>query len=150
MPHDRFDWLRRIKAVEREHSAARFGTERLLAAAEQDPNVLQGELAIRDLRAASEGLEGTYLIRLFAEFETALRLFWEAARQTDPPTRTRDLLDGIAATRRIPYEQLQSAHAVREYRNCLVHARQETAQPVPIRKARGHLCRYLAFLPPYW
>jgi hypothetical protein len=150
MPHDRFDWIRRIKAVEREHSATRFATDQLLAAAALDPNVLQGDLALRDLRRASEGLEGTYLIRLFAEFETGLRLFWAAARQTEPPTRTRDLLDGIAATRRIPHEQLQNAHAVREYRNSLVHARREATESVPIPKARGHLCRFIAFLPPYW
>jgi len=150
MAADRFDWLRRIKAVEREHAATRFATDQLLATAELDPNVLQGDLALRDLRRASEGLEGTYLIRLFAEFETGLRLFWEAARQTEPPTRTRDLLDGIAATRRIPHEQLHDAHAVREYRNSLVHARREATEPVAIPKARGHLCRFFAFLPPYW
>ena len=62
---------------------------------------------------ASGFLELTYIIRLFAEFETGLRLFWPTARGTEPPGRTRDLVDGIAATRRIPFQELVNAHAVR-------------------------------------
>ncbi len=31
MPHELFEWQEKIKAVEREHSATRLATERLLA-----------------------------------------------------------------------------------------------------------------------
>jgi hypothetical protein len=99
---------------------------------------------------ASARLDGTYVIRLFAEFETGLRLYWLAARKTDPPGRMRDLLDGVAAARRIPYDQLKEAHVVRDYRNSLLHERQEEAEPIPIAAARGHLCRFFSFLPPKW
>ena len=51
------------------------------------------------MRGLSVRLEGTYVIRLFAEFETGLRLYWATIRQTEPPTQ--HLLDGIAARRAI-------------------------------------------------
>jgi hypothetical protein len=116
-----YQWLQRIKGVEREHSATRLAIDRLLAAVEHDPGALIGEVSLRVVRDASERLDGTYIIRLFAEFETGLRLFWPTARGTPPPARTRDLLDGIAATRRIPHDQIVNAHLVREYRNSLLH-----------------------------
>lgn len=150
MPHKLYGWLRRIKSVEREHSATRLAIDRLLAMAEHDSTILERDIAVRDVRHASDRLDGTYVIRLFAEFETGLRLFWSSARGTDPPSRTRDLIDGVAATRRIPYDQLQDAHAVRDYRNSLVHEREEAIEAIPIADARGHLCRFFSFLPPDW
>src|SRR5687767_8209414 len=108
--NDLYDWLRKIKAVEREHSSTRLATERLLEEARHDSTILRGNLTLRDIGNSSERLDGTYIIRLFAEFETGLRLFWPTARGTDPPSRTRDLLDGVAATRRIPDDNRISAH----------------------------------------
>ena len=152
MPRKLDEWLGRIKGIEREQTAIRLATDRLLAMVEGDPTAIPADsaLRIRDLRNASERLEGTYIIRLFAEFETGLRLFWPTARATQPPSRTRDLLDGIAAMRRIPNDQLLHAHTVRDYRNSLVHEREETPAPLSIAEARGHLCRFFAFLPPNW
>jgi hypothetical protein len=150
MSHNLHQWLRRIKAVGREQAAARLGIDRLLAAARRDSTVLPEDLSVRDIEQTSDRLDGTYIIRLFAEFETGLRLFWPTARGTDPPGRTRDLLDGVAATRHIPHAQLMNAHAVREYRNTLVHEREEATTPFSIAEARGHLCWYFSFLPPKW
>jgi hypothetical protein len=150
MPHKRSEWLQRIKAVEREHAVARRAIDWLLESAKRDPTVLKGDLKLRDIENASERLEGTYLIRLFAEFETGLRLFWPAAKGTDPPNRTRDLLDGVAAARRIPDHQLKQAHAVREYRNVLVHEREEETAPIPLAQARSHLCTFFSFFPLNW
>ena len=118
-----FDRFARIKAVEREYSASRLASDRLLAAVEQDPTVLghSRDLRVRDVRDASERLEGTYIIRLFAEFRSAIRVFWSRARNPDAPARTRDLLDGVAATCRIQNEQIANAHSVRLHRNTLVH-----------------------------
>lgn len=91
--------------------------ERLSAAVAQDGTVLPRALRVRDVRRAVQRLEGTYLIRLFAEFETGLRLYWATARRTEPPARTRDLLEGLAATRRISHDARENAQTVREYRN---------------------------------
>jgi hypothetical protein len=143
------DWLRRIKAVEREHAAVQLATSRLLEAGRRDPTLLKAEVKYRDIVEAEKALEGTYIIRLFAEFETGLRQFWESVRDTHP--RTRDLLEGIAATRAIPDQQLSDAHEVRECRNSLVHEREdEEAEPIPIAVARGYLCRFFSFLPYQW
>jgi hypothetical protein len=152
MPHKLHEWLRRIKAVEREYSAVRIATDRLLAAAERDPTILPRDQAVRvrDIRDASARLDGTYIIRLFAEFESGLRVFWSTRRKTETPGRTRDLLDGIAASQRIPNDQSLNAHAVREYRNALVHERDELKLPISIAEARSDLCRFFAFLPPEW
>ncbi|HZW32292.1 MAG TPA: hypothetical protein VFF52_16385 [Isosphaeraceae bacterium] len=128
----------------------RLAIDRHWAAAHRDPTVLTGGLKLHDIEIASEHLQGTYVIRNFAEFEAALRLFWRTARGTDPPGRTRDLIDGVAATRRVPNGAHTNAHAVREYRNALVHVREEEVDPIPIAAARGHVCRFFAFLPPTW
>lgn len=69
------EWQSRFKAVEREYLSARNATDYLLTTSQQNPGVLAGDLKFRDVMHMSERLEGTYLIRLFAEFETALRLF---------------------------------------------------------------------------
>jgi hypothetical protein len=85
---------------------------------------------------------------LFAEFETGLRVFWKTIRDTEPSTQ--DLLNGIAARRGIPHDRNANAHAVREYRNTLVHERDEEVVSISIAEARGVLCRFFAFLPPTW
>jgi hypothetical protein len=147
MPYNH-EWQTRIKAVEREYAATRQAIDTLQESAQRDPTVLQGELRYRDIVHASDNLEGTYIIRLFAEFETGLRLYWDQVRGTNP--RTRDLLDGLAAMCGIPDEQRDHAHAVREYRNSLVHEREEDTPAVPIATARGYLCHFFSFLPPKW
>jgi hypothetical protein len=152
MPPEHFERLERIKAVEREHSAIRLAADRLLAAAESDSTILRGGagLKIKDVRHAVQRLEGTYIIRLFAEFETSLRLFWPRARSTDSPSRTRDLLDGVAATCRIHDVQFQKAHSVRLYRNALVHEQGEAVEPMSISTSRKYLCQFFSFLSGYW
>jgi hypothetical protein len=142
--------MERIKDVEREHHALRLAVDRLLVFAKSQPDEFQGEVNLRIIMKASVCLEGTYLVRLFAEFETALRLFWAIARKTAPPSRTRDLLEGIASTRQVRLAQTANAHLVREYRNVLVHHQDKVIAPIPISEARSHLCRYFSFLPPTW
>jgi hypothetical protein len=148
MPGEQFEWQRRIKEVEREHSAIRLATDRLLGEAQRDPTVLEGSLRTRDIVHASERLDGTYIIRLFAEFETGLRLFWATRRNTEPPVR--DLVNGVAALCVIPDDDRDSAHAVREYRNTLVHEREDQTEPISLADARSHLCRFFSFLPMNW
>ena len=156
MPHRRIERLQRIKDVEREHAVSLFAVSRLVADAQRDPTVVSGSelqgtrVGLRDLRKTAEHLEGTYLIRLFAEFETGLRDFWAASRGREPPARTRDLLDSVAAMRQIPAENLDEAHRVREYRNQLVHERDDAVAPVHIAAARGILCTFFSFLPLQW
>jgi hypothetical protein len=145
----RDDWQSRIKAVEREYRAIRLAVDRLLEGARLDPTTLGDRVKQRDLSAASDALEGTYLTRMFAEFETGLRLYWATVRGTSPTTE--HLLNAIAARRRVPDDQRDNAHPVRQYRNGLVHEREDDrAEPLSIAEARGYLCTYFSFLPPTW
>ena len=128
----------------------RLASDRLLSETRHDPTLLRDDLELRDIANASKNLEGTYIIRLFAEFETGLRLFWPTARGTDPPSRTRDLIDGVAATRRVRDDERAIVHSIREYRNLLIHERDEVVAPIAIGQARSHLCRFFAFLPESW
>lgn len=146
MPSESHQWPGRIKAVEREFHAARFAIDRLVADIRRDATLLRKEVTPRDIDAASNKLEATYIIRLFAEFETALRLYWPTIRKRPTPGRTRDLLDSIAAARRINHADLHRTHEVREFRNALVHQRDEPPTLIPIATARKHLCVFLSRL----
>jgi len=143
-------WLERIRGVELEFRAARRAADFLLAQAVSDPTILGNEVKWEHVRRMSERLDGTYIVRLFAEFETGLREFWPTARGTEPPGRTVDLVDGIAATRRIPDAIRLRTHEVRNYRNSLVHERDDPVDPVAVDVARGFLCRFFGHLPPDW
>jgi hypothetical protein len=150
MPGECLQWLRRIKAVEREYEAARLALDRFQHAVELDATVLNknGTLEARDIRRASERLEATYFIRLFAEAEAGLRLFWSSFRTTEPPAS--QLMDGIASSRKIPDDRLAEAHSVREHRNLLVHEGNQATDEMALATARSHLCKYFAFLPLDW
>ncbi|HEV3256547.1 MAG TPA: hypothetical protein VG013_06700 [Gemmataceae bacterium] len=143
-------WLRRIKAVEREYYAARFSVDRALGQVRADPNILTGDLRIREIERTADFLEGTYIMRLFAEFESGLRLYFRLVRKRRPPSKTEDLLNSVASRRGIPNEQLRKAHEVRGYRNDLVHERYENNEPMTIMDARRRLCYYFSFLPRDW
>lgn len=150
MPTSNFEWIRRVKAVDREYKAVHFSMNHLQIALKQDPGSLSGDLEMRDLSVAEEHLEGTYIIRLFAEFETCLRKFWENALQRSTRPRMRDLIDGISSSCRIPFDQVGVVHSLREFRNSLVHENEEAFDPLTIGEARSRLCRYLSFLPGEW
>ena len=147
MPHNH-QWQSRIKAIEREHVAMRQAADWFSQAAFDDPSILLEDLLHGEIDAASRRLEGTYIIRLFAEFETGARAYWEANWTTHP--KATDLLDGLAARRGIPDTQRDNAHLVREYRNALVHEREDVPDKVPIDKARSYLCHFFSYLPPRW
>ena len=61
-----------------------------------------------------------------------------------------DLLDGLSARCGIPDTQRANAHLVREYRNSLIHERDDRPELVPIELVRKYLCHYFSFLPPRW
>lgn len=147
MPLNR-EWQSRIKAVEREYLAMRQAADRFRETALADPTILLEDLRHRDIVEASRNLEGTYLMRLFAEFETGARQYWETNWDTNP--KTVDLLNGLAARCGIPDTPRDHGHLVRDYRNSLVHEREDATAAVPIAVARGYLSRFFSFLPQRW
>ena len=154
MPHDRFEWIDRLKFVEREHRVVATAVDRLRVA------ILDGQVRTpdgtspRDLVAAREGLETTYLVRLWAEFETAILSYYRYLRG-EPEARIRavDLVNTLAAVRRgraIAEAVREEVHEVREFRNSLVHERTDPAPPVALVEARRRLNTFLGKLPDQW
>ena len=64
----------------------------------RDPKALGEGRSPRDLRSADENLEGTYLVRMFAEFETGIRSFWRTIKLRR--TQTEILLDRLLTSAR--------------------------------------------------
>jgi len=149
MPHRRFDWHERIKAVEREYWAARRAIDRLSADVARDTGVLGEGPSPRDLRSADDNLEGTYLIRMFAEFETGVRSFWRTIRsRAGAPAEI--LLDRVGVTCGIPADVIHVAQRAREYRNKLVHDREVEVEVLTVSEARRCFATYVARLPIAW
>jgi hypothetical protein len=149
MPHRRYEWHERVKGVEREYRATRLGLARLELHARSDPGILKdaekGSLSLPD---AVENVEGTYLIRMFAEFENALRSYWLTFRETRPNAEA--LVDGIGSRRKILSDPIEDVHAVRDYRNGLVHESEKNVEPIAIGGAGRRLNLFLSRLPEEW
>jgi hypothetical protein len=105
------------------------------------------------LRDADRNLEGTYLVRLFAAFEAALRSY-DRARHSDP-TRKRDasvLIDETGGRRGQGTSTAirAGAHAVQRVRNDWAHEDDATPEPMTLSDAGARLQRYLSWLPEEW
>lgn len=154
MPHRRFDWHEHLKEVEGEYRAAQFAMDRLRAQLAADPSVLGKAEAIRaSLPTACTHLEGTYLIRLFAAFEAALRSY-DRAKNHDP-TRQMDaavLIDSIGGRRGqgISTSVRADAQMVRRVRNRWAHEDDNCEDQISLKKAAAHLQTFLSWLPETW
>jgi hypothetical protein len=141
--------LDRLKSVEREYGIAIAALDMLQRLIQGDPNVLDHQgLAVSDLRIYSEWLPATYIVRIFAEFEAALRELWQSIRDTDPPVA--DLIYSIAGRYSISNDWQDAVHQVRLYRNRIVHLSTIEVAPVAMRSARSALCRFLSRVPADW
>jgi hypothetical protein len=154
MPNNRSEWQEHVKNVEREYGAARFAIERLRDQAHASPDILGGNDPTRKhLARTLEDLEGTYIVRLFAAFEAALRSY-DRARHNDPDlNRAAAVLIDATGGRRgqgISDKVRAGAHAVREVRNFWAHESNEMSNPLTIAEARSRLERFLSWLPHKW
>jgi hypothetical protein len=149
MPNEAFSWMGRIKAVEREYRAIRFATDRLLVAVNDDPSILDEQVGRPDIGTASSRLEGTYIIRVFAEFETALQHFILVFHIRKPGS-TEALINRVRDRAHIPQGNTDPVHLVRECRNTLIHQRSKPAPPVTIREAARSLCIFLSRIQGLW
>lgn len=146
MPSDKYDLIGRVKAVEREYTALRFTTDRVLRSLNEGAVDLEEDLKRLDLSRASERLEGTYIIRLFSEFEVALKTILRERKIKKFPQNAKPLIDRVASYGRFSEPILDNVHMVREYRNELVH---NLVNGIPddrrmtIRIVTSYLCTFL-------
>jgi hypothetical protein len=149
MPVEAFNWMGRVKAVEREYRAIRFGTDRLIASVNDAPSILEGHWDRPDIHTAAAKLEGTYVIRIFAEFETALQQFIRTFHLRRPGS-TEALINRVRDRGRIPQPYADAVHRIRDHRNALVHDRLQPVDPVTIREATRAICTFLSRLDRLW
>jgi hypothetical protein len=83
---------------------------------------------------------------MFAEFETGVRSYW---RTIKPRAHTQEeaLLNRVGDKYGIPADVIHAAHKAREYRNNLMHHRQEEVEGVTVSEARRCFATYFARLP---
>jgi hypothetical protein len=154
MPYRRFDWHEHIKDVVGEYQLARIAVDRLKAEAVATPELLgKNDEARKYLRSTDRNLEGTYIVRLFAAFEAALRSY-DRARHNDPNRNevASVLIDTIGGRRGqgISAAIRADAHAVRLVRNYWAHETDTLPAPMTIADARGRLQKFLSWLPEEW
>jgi hypothetical protein len=106
-------------------------------------------LRLRDIRTLNERLEGTYILRLFAEFEQALRNYLRAFK-IRVPKNAEPLINKVRDKAHIANEDADNVHVVRRHRNTLIHDDAKPAPPVPMREATRALCIFLGWLQRYW
>jgi hypothetical protein len=144
------DTMNHIKDCVDRCTAGKVATAHYLTLCQTDPNLVpkRNVFPIRAIRDCHDDLENTYLVRTFAVFEATLRDYWRRVmrRRTHPPARV--IMNSIAARRRVQADVLDRAHAVRDFRNSLVHG--GVAAPVTLPQARNYVNRFLANLPPEW
>jgi hypothetical protein len=146
----RQEWLERIKAVELEYLAVSEGLALLAHAVRSGGRPLADRLNPSHLQTAGDNLEDTYLIRLYAVFESGLRDAWKDCFRRRSKPKAEDLLNAVAALRSIAEDDRDNAHSVRRYRNGIVHEGGEEAEAVSLGRAKSYLCLFFSRLPLTW
>lgn len=143
-----------LEAVTNEYGAAKFSVAHVQHEVMRDSGFLhsaENPLKPSFIRDCACHLEITYLLRLFAEFESVLRDYYAFARPSPRPRRTRmeTLMLRIAGLCNIPEDPLKKADAVREYRNAVIHHR-ERKTLMTFNECKSCLARFMSFLPRNW
>jgi hypothetical protein len=148
----RDQWMRWMKAIEREAAVVAFALEVLQERLQADPSLLAARsLGMAHFRQCVASRELTYLVRLCAVFESGLREAWSRAFHETTQPRLSDLLQAFASRRRIPPEPLATAHRLRNYRNRIVHDQSAgDADPITLELAQRFACRFFSHLPDDW
>jgi hypothetical protein len=145
------DRIDRMRAVEREYRVAIVSRDHMAEALTKDPSILtKQELNRADFDALKGNLASTYLIRLFAEFETGLRDYWKSRSKKKIIPRVSDMIKSISSNRTIEHQEMENADNVRKYRNKLVHEEDSEARVVDVGEARKFLCVFFSRLPEDW
>jgi hypothetical protein len=145
----------RITAVLQEFFAARTASDLLTAQTNANPSY--GDAHGWEPRAGTafaENLEATYIIRIYAEFEAALRDYWRTYRGRDTHPTMYQLVNEAIPDEAFSLDVIDNADDVREYRNFLVHdSEDEPGEDIvtfTVPRAKSHLCAYLGRLDPAW
>lgn len=147
--------IQRIANVLDEYLAAKTASDLLTAQTDANPNYGRDHgWKPRAGAAFTAHLEATYIIRIYAEFESALRDYWLTYRRQATRPRMYQLVNQSIPNQRFSQDVIDAADEVREYRNFLVHEIDDEPGkwmvPVTVHQAKSHLCTYLSRLDPSW
>jgi hypothetical protein len=147
----RLDCHTRLKQVKGSYDTALQTVNVLMGIVRSDPTILYAnDLKMADIQALAIELHKVYFTRLFACFESSLRLYWQTIRPGRRPS-TEQLLSSIARRHGVPQDTLDTANEIRNFRNYLIH---EENEPEPktftIDEAMSPLNTYIARLPNEW
>ena len=133
MPHLQRDWILYIRAVLNEYQSARVAVDHVAGQLQVDANFLEG-LSREKIARVRNYLEGTYVVRVFAAFESALRSYeqwWHPGRPKDERPTAATMIDQIGAhkednvarrrKREIGLQIRERVHEARKTRNYWVH-----------------------------
>lgn len=138
-------FFEQIKGAEAEHRVAQVAVASYQAAGGSRPAVLVRDgVEPEQIARCRVRLEGTYVVRVFAEFEAALRDAWARVRTTRPDMKP--LIDSVAGRWSIPTDVTDHVHAVRDLRNDLVHSA-GPAVGLTLAECRSRLCTFLGYIP---
>lgn len=143
------DAFERQTRLERHFVTVAFALHDLRPRVARDPMVLAPVgLSPRDVNEALADLEAVYTVRLFSEFEATIRSVVRSLwPNLDLSRRTvRSLMDRVAARHHVVSDVLDAAHAVRRYRNSIVHRSRWGAAPT-LAECRSKLATFLSYLP---
>ena len=107
-------------------------------------------MRVRGIVEALSHLNGTYSIRLFAEFETGLRKFWSVTRTEQEPRGIAEIMDRIAARHGLAGDDLTNAHRSRKYRNRQIHDSEEDGESLEMRDCTKFLGTFFGKMPMNW
>ena len=145
----RKDVILQMGDLEAEYRAAVLAVDDLLQRARRDPSVLRvASVTLAHVRACQANLEDTYLVRMFAVFEEALRDVRRLIYGRAGPVSTYALIQQCASRQHVREDDRANAHAVRDFRNTVVHG--GAARPVTLPQSRQWLCTFMGWMPPQW
>jgi len=101
---------------------------------------------LSQVREAWRYLEGTYIIRIFSEFEGILREAW-STRGGNPDEHNVDFLIDHVADPTPPAELRQRVHEVQYFRNSLVHPGARRVPALSMEETRRRLAKFAERLP---
>ena len=147
--------IARIAAVLQEYLAAKTASDLLTAQTDADPSFGRDHgWEPKAGETFTENLEATYIIRIYSEFEAALRDYWLTyCKQTTRP-KMYQLVNQAIPDQRFSQDLIDNADDVRLFRNFLVHDIEdepgEDMVSFTVKQAKTHLCAYIGRLDPSW
>ena len=164
MPHSRSDWILYIRAVSKEYGSARLAVDHVQNQLRDDAHYMDGTLTRDEIAHVSRYLEGTYIVRMFAAFESALRSYerwWHPTRTRRERPDAATMIDEIGAhkednvaprrKREIGLQIRARVHEARQTRNYWAHDDKDQIElPLTIDQLTSRLLAYIQKMPLEW